>query len=161
MTPKTAFQGELMLAGWSETHTGGAKVTFWLPDAESLDVFRSMTVRKGNTAGQRFMAVLVEIGDDEQPKAPEAPAAKGGSLAKSAAMLCDTDQFQRFAFEKLDDISRPTSGWDATVSASQNAAQFIREFCKVSSRAEIDHSPTARQLFGQLMADYRAWQASS
>lgn len=65
------FQDELMLAGWSETHTGGAKVTFWLPDASALDAFRTMTVKKGNTAGQRFACVLVEIGDDEQPVEPE------------------------------------------------------------------------------------------
>lgn len=153
MTPKTAFQGELMLAGWSETHTGGAKVTFWLPDAESLDVFRSMTVRKGNTAGQRFMAVLVELNDDETPKAPEAPTPKGGLLAKSAAMLCDTSQFQSFARERHE--------WDEAIAANQNAAEFIRSFCRVNSRAEIDHSPTARALFAQLMADYRAWQQGS
>lgn len=62
---KTAFQGELMLAGWKESHTSGATVTFWLPDAEDLSVFRGMTARKGNVAGQRFMAVLVEVHDDE------------------------------------------------------------------------------------------------
>jgi hypothetical protein len=64
---QATFQGELQLAGWSETHNGGCKVTFWLPDAAELDAFRALTVRKGNTAGHRFMAALVEIGDDEQP----------------------------------------------------------------------------------------------
>jgi len=70
-TPKPCFSDELMLAGWSETSTGGAKVTFFLPDAAALDVFRQMTVKKGNTAGQRFACVLVEIGDDEQPVTPD------------------------------------------------------------------------------------------
>lgn len=151
MMPATAFQGELMLAGWSETHTGGAKVTFWLPDAEALDTFRTMTVRKGSTAGQRFMCVLVEIGDDEQPKPAEEDRPKGGSLAKSAGVLCDTDLFQQYAMVKTpvprDDVSR-----------SQIAAEYIRSFCRVTSRADIDHSPTARQLFAQLMAEYRDWQ---
>jgi hypothetical protein len=151
MMPATAFQGEIMLAGWSETHTGGAKVTFWLPDAESLDTFRTMTVRKGNTAGQRFMAVLVEIGDDEQPRPQEADKPKGGSLAQSAGMLCDTDLFQQYAQAKSPDV-------DADKGRSQWAAQFIRNFCRVDSRADLDHSPTAKQLFAQLMADYRDWQ---
>lgn len=64
---KPAFRGEMMLAGWSESHNGGAKVTFWLSDPSELDAFRAMTCRKGNTAGQRFAVMMVEIGDDEQP----------------------------------------------------------------------------------------------
>jgi hypothetical protein len=150
MTPATAFQGELMLAGWSETHTGGAKVTFWLPDAESLDTFRTMTVRKGNTAGQRFMAVLVELNDDDTPKPQEADKPKGGTLAQSAGVLCDTDLFQTYVVSKTD----PEAG----LSRSQWAADYIRSFCRVNSRADLDHSPTAKQLFAQLMADYRDWQ---
>jgi hypothetical protein len=150
MMPATAFQGELMLAGWSETHTGGAKVTFWLPDADALDTFRSMTVRKGNTAGQRFMAVLVELNDDDTPKPVEPDKPKGGTLAQSAGMLCDTDLFQTYVVSKTD----PEAG----LSRNQWAADYIRQFCRVNSRADLDHSPTAKQLFGQLMADYRAWQ---
>jgi hypothetical protein len=61
------FSGEMQLAAWSESHTGGCKVTFWLPTPQDLDAFRALTVRKGNHAGHRFMAVLVEVGDDEQP----------------------------------------------------------------------------------------------
>ena len=62
-----AFQGEVMLAGWQETHNGGAKITFWLPTPDLLEPFRLATVRKGKTAGQRYMAVLVEIDTDEKP----------------------------------------------------------------------------------------------
>lgn len=61
------FHGEMQLAGWSESHNSGCKVTFWLQSSEDLEAFRALTVRKGNTAGQRFMAALVEVGDDEQP----------------------------------------------------------------------------------------------
>lgn len=64
---KTTYQGEVQLAGWSETHTGGCKVTIWLPLPEDLEPFKGLTARKGNTAGHRFMAAFVEIGDDEQP----------------------------------------------------------------------------------------------
>ena len=152
MTP--TYQGELMLAGWSETHTGGAKVTFWLPDADALDTFRSMTVRKGNTAGQRFMAVLVEVGADEQPLQPEGVRAKGGVLSKDAALICENSDFQRFASER-------SNYWSEGLTGNQNAAEYVRTWCRINSRAELDHSPTARQLFGQLMSDFRAWQAGS
>ena len=64
---KTTYQGEVQLAGWGETHTGGCKVTLWLPSAEDLEPFKALTARKGNTAGHRFMAAFVEIGDDEMP----------------------------------------------------------------------------------------------
>lgn len=62
------IESELMLAGWSESHSGGCKVTFWVQDSESLEPFKAMTVAKGKTAGQRLMAVFVEIGYDELPK---------------------------------------------------------------------------------------------
>lgn len=77
-TPKPIFSDEVMLAAWKESHTSGAQITLWLADPAQLDVFRGMTVRKGNTAGQRLMCVLVEIGEDEKPVAKReepAPAA--------------------------------------------------------------------------------------
>jgi len=87
---KTVFQDEVMLAGWKETHTGGATVTFFLPDASLLDVFRGMTVKKGSVAGQRLACVLAEIQDDEsiaEEKTTTAPAQRpgtdeGGKLAQ-------------------------------------------------------------------------------
>ncbi len=60
-----------MLAGWTETHNSGAKVSFWLPNSEDLEPFKGLTAKKGNQAGQRFMAVLVEIGPGELPVVPE------------------------------------------------------------------------------------------
>jgi hypothetical protein len=71
LTP--VFHGEVMLAGWSESHNGGAKVTFWLSDPSELDAFRAMTVAKGKTAGQRLGCALVEIGDDDKPVQPAKP----------------------------------------------------------------------------------------
>jgi hypothetical protein len=49
-------------------------VTFWLPDPSDLEVFRGMTARKSNIAGQRFMAVLVEVRDDETVEPERRPA---------------------------------------------------------------------------------------
>ena len=64
---KPTFSGEMQLAGWSQTHTSGNKVTFWLPDDDAMESFKLLTARKGNRAGQRFAVVMVEIGDDEMP----------------------------------------------------------------------------------------------
>ncbi|MFN3886108.1 MAG: hypothetical protein ACK4MG_04045 [Aquabacterium sp.] len=149
----TAYQGELMLAGWNETHTGGAKVTFWLPDSQALEPFRHMTVKKGNTAGQRFMAVLVLLDDEDRPVSASAPKSKpeGGPLAKSAALVCNSRDFQDFVAHRTgvdlgDDLQR-----------RERAADFLRSFCQVGSRAELDGDANAAELFRRLMSMYREW----
>lgn len=152
MSVRTAFEGELMLAGWTESHHSGAKVSFWLPDAQSLDAFRHLTTRKGNTAGQRFMAVLVEIGDGEQPVSDAAaPASTRSGLSKSAGIISKSPDFQRFVAE--------VQGFqpDDPAQREEQAAGHMRQFCRVSSRRELDTSPTAAQLFQRLMTGYRDW----
>jgi hypothetical protein len=154
---RPAYQGELMLAGWTDSHTAGAKVYFWLPDVESLDAFRFLTVKKGRTAGQRFMAVLVQIGDDEQPVEPSEDRSQreGHALAKSAALICKSDAFQDFVSAAL--------GWQPAKpeEREEQAADFVRQRCRVESRSELDRSPTAAQLFARLMAEFRDWQAAN
>ena len=136
----TTFSGEMQLAGWSESHTGGCKVTFWLQSPDDLQAFRALTVRKGNTAGQRFIAALVEIGDDEQPVEPimgnpisEKP--KGGPLAKLAGMWCNDPEFLKW-FEATD---------------ASDAAEGIRVLCEIESRAELDSNPEAAEKFHRLI----------
>ena len=136
MTVPVAFQGEVMLAGWSQTHNGGAKVTFWLSDEHDLAAFKAMTVAKGKTAGQRLAIVAVEIGDDEQPKeqpgtAVAPSAVKGGDLARLAGQLCQNPEFLRFHnFE-----------------TEAEAAAHIRFACQITSRAELDSIPEAARIF--------------
>lgn len=129
MTVPVAFQGEVMLAGWSQTHNGGAKVTFWLQDDTDLEAFKAMTVAKGKTAGQRLALVAVEIGDDEQPKAQ--PEQKGGELAKLAGMFCQQPEFWEFC--RADD--------------ADEARDWILGVCGIQSRRDLDHNPKAAQLF--------------
>lgn len=62
-----SFAGEVMLLDWSETAKGGAKIVLQLDGPDALEPFRTMTLAKRGIAGQRLMAVLVEIGEDEKP----------------------------------------------------------------------------------------------
>lgn len=62
----TVYSGELQLAGWSVTHNGGAKVTFWLPDDDAVKSFSALTMRKGRHAGQVLAAVIAEVDEAEQ-----------------------------------------------------------------------------------------------
>ncbi|CAJ0719417.1 hypothetical protein LMG6871_02849 [Ralstonia edaphis] len=152
MSINPTFTGEMQLAGWSETHNGGCKVTFWLPDAAELDAFRALTVRKGNTAGHRFMAALVEVGDDEQPvpqdPAPEAP--KGGALSKLAGMWCQEQDFWTFLGQK--------HGF--TCHSPDGAANAVRCLCMVNSRAELDHDAEAGGRFQVMIRiPYMRWMS--
>ena len=152
MSAPIAFQGEVMLAGWSETHNGGAKVTFWLADEGDLAAFKAMTVAKGKTAGQRLAIVAVEIGDDEQPVSPQAEPispqankAKGGELARLAGQLCQSPDFLRFIGMESEEV----------------AADHIRDVCEVGSRADLDHDVTAAARFHeQIRKPFLAWKES-
>lgn len=141
LTP--AFQGELMLANWKETHSGGATVTFMLADKGDLDLFRHMTVKKANLAGQRFAAVLVEISDDEKPVTQK--------LSQQAALMCKSMGFQQFVEYK--------SGYqlDGSPAREKMAADFVRSFCGVESRSELDSDGRSGMLYQQLLADYRSY----
>lgn len=160
MTVPVAFQGEVMLAGWSQTHNGGAKVTFWLSDEDDLAAFKAMTVSKGKTAGQRLALVAVEIGDDEQPVASRKQGTsgvvsqecanagdktKGGELAKLAGCLCQSQDFQLWL----------------CVESEETAADHIRAVCEIGSRADLDHDVIAAARFHeQIRKPFRDWLES-
>jgi len=142
-----SFQGEMQLAGWSESHTGGCKVTFWLPSTDDLQAFRTLTVRKGNMAGHRFMAVLVEIGDDEKPVLqPVTEKQKGGPLAKLAGIFCNDAEFHK---------------WKESTYGYVDAAQCIYRVCEISSRSELDHNSDAAEKFHKyIRGPYSKWRIS-
>lgn len=150
------FSGEIQLAGWSESHNSGSKISFWLPDAKDLDAFRVATIRKGNKAGQRFACVLVEIGDDEQlvqPIVPFVDKPKGGELAKWAGIMSNDPVF----WEWLDQ-----SGYAFPFGLAANslvrATWLIRNECGVDSRAELDHNPEAAKIFRNMMGQFDEWK---
>lgn len=150
MSAPIAFQGEVMLAGWSETHNGGAKVTFWLADEGDLAAFKSMTVAKGKTAGQRLAIVAVEIGDDEQPvvrdaaiSASEKP--KGEKLSWLAVQLCQNVDFLEFISAGNERIAR----------------DWICQQCGIFSRGDLDRDELAADRFHQLVRKpFRDWMES-
>ena len=154
MSIKPTFQGEIQLAGWSESHNGGCKVAFWLSDPSDLDAFRSMTVRKGNTAGQRLACVLVEIGDDEKPVEPQEkprepePVEPLGPLAMWAVMRCKEGLFQTWLAKRFKTL----------VLTEDAARELILHQVGIDSRRKLDTDPSAGRWFKQqLMEPYAAW----
>lgn len=145
MTP--TFQDEVQLAGWSETHNGGAKVTFWLSDSTALEAFKRMTVLKGKTAGQRLACVLIEIGDDEKPVSQiegtlESPSIAASTekltgLALLAVQWCNDAGFRDWFLE----------GYDAEAKTALRAKMNMLEMCGITSRKELSHNEDAIRIF--------------
>ena len=131
-----AFQGEVMLAGWNESHTQGVRVTFWLQDPAALDPFRNATVRKGKTAGQRYMAVLVEVDDDEKPMRHP---------SNDAHLLLTGEDFLAYAKAK-ETAPGKREHW-----TSETARTWAKQVMGVQSLAEIDSDPAALVRYEQLV----------
>jgi len=141
---------ELMLAGVSWDNRNGSKVTFWIND-EDRDWFAMKTAAKGKIAGQRFMAAIVEIGDDEQPKdvtlqvsgpvpnpEPKAPSKSKfpDGLKGLSVRWCLDEHCQRWMHEQF----------DAEISEA-GAKAAVLEICGIQSRNELDTNAAAQEEF--------------
>ena len=65
---------------------------------------------------------------------------KGAALSRAAAMMCNGAKFQRWVESR---IGAAPDG----VSAQQHAAQYVRDMCGITSRADLDHNAGAATLF--------------
>ena len=95
--------------------------------------------------GQRFIAVLAAVGDDEQPVKLEAKPDKteGQKAVKRAVMLCKSEDFQQWV---------RASGWSAT---ELGARDFILEVCGIASRRDLAIDPEAVERFKALETDFK------
>src|SRR3990167_1866168 len=128
--------------------------------------------------GTRYMAALVEIGDDEQPisrddkksgagataplrEADDSAEIGGGAsasrpkqswremtAAQQAGILCKDIVFRRYLYEQH---SYPANDPDS-------AAVAVREICGVISRTQIATNVDAMNRWHELVTDYRVWQ---
>jgi len=142
------FSGEVQFRRYSDTSTQGQQVVFAVQDREALESFVGME-------GKRFMAVLVQIGDDDQPVQGDEKTAGGpqnsrtidkpqakreylGDLCYRAVQWCNDPEFQRWVRER--------TGTSAPVDADM-AKQFILMKCGVESRKELDTEAEAAEKF--------------
>lgn len=141
MTP--TFQGEVQFRRWSDSSTQGVQVTFALPDSDSLEPLK-------HKAGKRFMAVLVEIGDDEMPVQPAPKKDQRGPLCREACDYCAMPDFQRWAHEAADFQGEPSE---------ESAKDAILGWIGIESRRELDESPQAGRLFVErVRLPFMKWQ---
>ena len=143
----TIFRGELQLLRWSETSTGGATVTFQLPDVSDLNGFKDLTLAKKGMAGQRIAAIMVAIEDGaEQTFAPVSPEKKPGQLCIMACTFCADPLFHEWSGMATDDAAK----------------YFILSACRIDSRKKLDTDKEAGDRFhSHIRIPYMAWRAKA
>jgi hypothetical protein len=105
-----------------------------------------MDPRLTNAAmGTRFMAALVEVGDDEQPR----PGRNWREMtpASQAAIRCGDVKFRNFL----------RSEHGLNTKDKDEAATAVRNLCGVTSRMELATNHKARTLWHSIDTQYRAW----
>lgn len=139
MTP--LFQGELQLRRWSESSTQGVQVTFALADADDLEPLKMKS-------GKRFMAVLVEVGDDEMPVQP--PPTQLGTLGLWLVQRCKDPEFWQWLNADL----------SYNVGCDADAALAVKHILAVESRKDVDGNPEAEACFhSYIRKPFQAWLA--
>lgn len=136
-----AWQGEMLLLGWAESHTKGRTVTFLLPEEGQEHPFKAFTVSKGKRSGQRFAAVFVQIGDDEKPvvKTP----------AQQAYAMCLSEDFREWVGERS----------LATIRNEQDARSWMLEYLGIQSRSVLDKGGAVTARFRNEIAEpYEHWR---
>lgn len=157
-SPTPTFAGEVQLRRWSESNTQGVQVTFALADSSDLEKFRGLD-------GRRFMAVLVQIGDDEQPvdvrssdiKVRKSDIAREplGDLCWRAVQWCKEPEFAVFihdVFYTLWPLGLEGTPVTKDGESEEPFCKFaVQEICGVESRKELDTNPEAARRFNQLI----------
>lgn len=154
------YQGEVLLLGWSENNRDGMTVRLALDasDEGAVHPFRALGTGKH---GQRFMAVLVPLGDGEQPAiaepAPEptAPARErtpwdAMKKAQQAAIVCNDPEFWEWLHAQCPSARK--------VDANE-AAEYVRFRCEVLSRKELDSDEAAATRWNELHGEFKRWRS--
>lgn len=116
--------------------------------------------------GQRYMAVLVPLSEDETPK-PKKPApenkpsgqktCKGMSYAQRAGILSGSNDFHNYLRSNYASLWMNAFKENLDEKPSEVAARIIRKLCGVASRADIEKNHNAKDQFQKIYTDYTMW----
>lgn len=100
------------------------------------------------SASEVWVAVARLKAAGELPKPQEAlPAPSQHRYSGQAAMMCNKPAFCRWIIE--------STGYQART--PEEAANWLRVNCGVSSRSDLDRNPAAAALFVNIKADFNLW----
>jgi len=151
------YKFECKKDGLSQLQNGSIKVVLTI---NPVDMPQELY---NDTMGQRYIAVLVPLNDDETPReepqetpvpSTEKPKRDWDSLApaQQAGILCGEDDFRYFitgAYDAAQDVDVP----------SNDTATILRHLLGIESRREIAAQPFVLDKFNKICSAYRGWQA--
>lgn len=108
-----AFEGQVKLAKWADSSSGGPKVTFALLDKDALTPFEKTTKRRGRKSGQRFLVILADSTGQPIPETPDECVLLGASWTHTQGATVT------FAFDSVEFWRRFT-----TADQSESPTQF-------------------------------------
>ena len=148
MTSIPTTQLEARLRGVTKKHDKNGpwcQVTFEVRE----DELNKASLLWGSDLGTRWQLVAVEINDDETPKG-EKPKKRFDEMsrAQQAGVLCADTDFcmwlqQRQPYPR-DVMMHP-----------EPEAEFVRQYCEVKSRKELDEHPYPANRWDSLVTEYR------
>lgn len=139
MSLEPTFSGEVQFRRYSDTSTQGASIVLALADRDELSLFIGKE-------GKRFMAVLVEVGDDEKPVEPQKKPL--GTIAQWLVLRCQEREFWAFL----------NSEQAKFIDSEPDAKQAVCEMLKVDSRKDVDGNEQAMGRFHALIrGPYSRW----
>jgi len=152
----TYYSDEVMLKSWADGATGWT-LHLWV-SADNCGLHPFMGVDNKT----EFALAMVELDDDnsvidqeKRDRVENVPkAARKRTLSNYAAMLCREPMFMRYLGDTYGIGSEPAF-------TDEVATNWMREFLKIKSRAELDTDTYAANRFHkQIRGPYRKWFAS-
>lgn len=148
VTAALIVNGEVQLAAWAEGSDKGQSVKFWLDEEASLHPFAGFRGKRGQTVGEIFVGVFIELDDDNSPinqgqRARVEGESKGGKLASLAWLMSHkNERFIQFLKEKA---ARPP--WLSGEWEERTAELWIKYVCKIESFKDLDRMPDKADVF--------------
>lgn len=151
------YAGELMLINWSDGPQG-ATVSFLLDPDSERHPFLGYSRPSKQEPGSRFMAVLLEKGDDgavidqEQRERAERvqKTGKTQTLSNVAAMIIKNPRFHDFLREKIEAVD-----W-----SQSRADKWLKGVLKIDSKSALDDPKNAQVIAGfhRIRKAFVTWQ---
>jgi hypothetical protein len=143
MTDIPALRLEVKKDKWEQLQNGTYKLQVTVnPDdiKDNADDVLLQFIRAG--MGDIFMLGLAKVTEQGEPEQPIKP--KGGPLSQQAGILCGDERFWGWLHET------GQTGLDPQLFDKTIAANWLRNHCRIESRAELDHNPAAAEKFKAL-----------
>lgn len=173
LAKEAGYQIEMVKDSLKQVQSGAIKVTFTIhPNDMPPELYTDVM-------GQRYVCVLVPIGDNEEPRMKGDPLVEtpsGGSEAadssrhwndlkysEKAGIMCADTKFHEFLSYDFQDVwieSANKYNKEDVGDKKQRlvAGQTIRHLCGVQTRADIVPDSEAARIFDDICGQFRMWK---